>query len=86
MSYLHPDYETWYNEAGGPNVYRVVQSWRAYNPVWDHIYEAEEYEDGWFSVDGDEWVGEFPSRAEAEEYLQLAFQRITSYDGDHDNP
>lgn len=80
MSYLHPDYEDWYHLKGGPAVVPERARWRAYNPVWDHEYEATEYADGWFTVDGDEWFGEFPSRADAEAYLSLAFQIDTRYD------
>ena len=86
MSYLHPDYDAWYNERGGPHVFKAVRAWRAYNPEWDHLYDATEYEDGWFSVDTEEWFGEFPSRSAAEAYLGLAFQEIEQYDEEHDNP
>lgn len=73
MSYLHPDYEEWFNVKGGPSVLSVVMGWYAYNPSRDKSYYATEYSDGWFSVDGDEWFGEFSCRAEAEEYLGLPF-------------
>lgn len=39
-------------------------------------YTAVMYPDGWFSVDGDEWWGEFHSKTEAEAYLGIKFERL----------
>jgi hypothetical protein len=82
MSYLDEKYDEWYNVIGGPAVYKVVQTWQGYNPGWDHTYYATEYEDGWFSVDGEEWFGEFQSRQDAETYLGLVFSKTDVYGGE----
>lgn len=63
----------------------AVGWWRAYHPAYDHMYYAVEFEDGWFTVDGDEWFGEFPSKAEAEAYLGLVFQVDAEYHGEYDS-
>lgn len=79
MSYLDPKYDEWYNVIGGPAVYNVVQTWYAETDDGGRAYYADEYEDGWFSVDGDEWYGEFPSRGDAEAYLLLEFSETNGY-------
>lgn len=40
-------------------------------------FTALMYSDGWFSVDGESWFGEFPSKAEAEAHLNIAFTKVT---------
>ncbi len=80
MSYLDEKYDEWYNVIGGPAVYKVIQTWQAEVP--GHAYYATEYEDGWFSVDGDEWFGEFRSRENAEAHLGLVFSETDVYDGE----
>ena len=74
MSYLHPDYDEWYNVKGGPSVFACTGWWKV-GPYW-----GQEYEDGWFSVDSDEWWGEFPFKAEAEAHLGVAFLPDPEYD------
>lgn len=69
MSYENPKYPSWYSTSS----HEILGYWQAYNPEWDHVYEGQEYTDGWFSVDGDEWYGEFESKDEAEGYLRLRF-------------
>lgn len=45
-------------------------------------YVASLYPDGWFSVDGDEWWGEFRSKSEAEAYLNIKFYPYEEIDDD----
>lgn len=83
MSFVDEKYYHWYNVIGGPATVPVAAELITYHPADDRVYYATEYEDGWTSVDGDEWFGEFPSRAEAEAYLGLVFTLDTRYDDDH---
>lgn len=77
MSYEHPDYKKRMElTPDSPNYY--------FDSVWvsrmlsnvsedSREYRAVMYPDGWFSVDGDEWWGEFPSKSSAEAYLGIVF-------------
>ncbi|UDL16343.1 hypothetical protein SEA_ZOOMAN_59 [Microbacterium phage Zooman] len=83
MSYIDEKWDEWYNVIGGPAVYAVKQTWQAENG--ETVYYANEYEDGWFSVDGDEWIGEFENRQSAEIHMGLAFEETDVYGGDHEH-
>lgn len=52
----------------------VIADWYAYRA--GRTYYAAEYENGHFSVDGNEWWGEFPDRGRAELYLHVNFSKV----------
>lgn len=69
MSYQHPDYVKTYQNRTDWN----MTVYTGYNSKISKEYEAYVYADGWTSIDGDEWWGEFPSLTDAEKYLHLKF-------------
>lgn len=81
---MHPDYIDWYNEKGGPATYAVERNLISYHPETDSVYYATVYAEGWTSVDGDDWWGEFPSLEHAQEYLGLVFIDDERYSVDND--
>ena len=85
MSYEHPEYHA--------RLERLTPSDKNYYPQseWEsrmlsnvsegtRYYYAVMYPDGWFSVDGDEWYGEFASKSEAEAYLNVKFEKVGDLD------
>lgn len=84
MHYEHPDYAKRVLSPDSPNYYyesKWVSHMLSTVSEGSRAYVAVMYPDGWFSVDGDEWWGEFPSKNAAEAYLNIKFERLEEDDG-----
>lgn len=84
MSYQHPTYLAHLDRFQTDKDYYFISTWSSRmlsnRSEVTREYSALMYPDGWFSVDGDEWWGEFPSKAEAEEYLGIVFTLEEEHD------